>query len=287
MDYSNSQTKLEKLVQYFNEQRINLITIFQRPRVWQLKMRQELIKNIVNRRPIPAIFMYKDVEDVSGSAFKFNILDGKQRLDSIVMFLAQDTTNKFGVTNWRDYVIDALYRRDAKFSVDFGDKKKKKFADLDATTVARLREYMVPTIEIDLNENTSLNELINLFVDINQYGVRVGRLSIVRALKQNDPLLKDVYALIAIRQQRRQDVFTRRKATPFVVVLKRLKIISSVSDKTVQADRMWEKLLELALFVRSGGAHRKPTEILKSFIKKPEVPAKLTKPERAALTKGI
>jgi hypothetical protein len=47
---------------------------------------------------------------------------------------------------------------------------------------------------------------------------------------------------------------------------------------------MWEKLLELALFVRSNGTHRKPTEILKSFIKKPEVPAKLSKRERAALT---
>src|SRR6185312_177450 len=125
-DYNNSQTKLETLVQYFNEQRINLIPIFQRPRVWQLKMRQELIKNIVNRRPIPAIFMYKDVEDVSGSAFKFNILDGKQRLDTIVMFLAKDAGgSNFGVKNWRDYIHDPLYRKDANFAVDFGDGKKR------------------------------------------------------------------------------------------------------------------------------------------------------------------
>ena len=127
--------------------------------------------------------------------------------------------------------------------------------------------------------------MINLFVDINQFGVKVSRINIVRAMKQNDPLLKDVYDLIAERQVRKQDVFTRRKKTPFVFVLKRLKIISAVADKTVQADRMWEKLLELALFVRSNGTHRKPTEILKSFIKKPDVPAKLAKAERAALTK--
>jgi hypothetical protein len=30
---------------------------------------------------------------------------------------------------------------------------------------------------------------------------------------------------------------------------------------------MWEKLFELALFVRSSGTHRKPTEILKTFLK--------------------
>jgi hypothetical protein len=248
-------------------------------------MRQELIKNIVNGRPIPAIFMYKDV---SGSAFKFNILDGKQRLDSIAMFLAVDPgTDGFGVQNWRDYILDKQYRKEARFKVDLGDGRKRRFQDLDEGTIARLREYLVPTIEIESNENTSLDELINLFVDINQYGVKVNRVNIVRALKQNDPLLKDVYDLIAERQIRKQDVFTKRKCTPFVFVLKRLNIISSIANKTVQADRMWEKLLELALFLRSGGVHRKPTEILKSFIKKPDVPAKLSKSERSRLTRAF
>ena len=284
MDYSNSQTKLETLVQYFNEQRMNLIPIFQRPKVWPLKMRKELIKNIVNGRPIPAIFMYKDV---SGSAFKFNILDGKQRLDSIVMFLAVNQNGTFGVKNWRDYVLDPLYRRDAGFSVDFGNGKGISLSGLDGNTIAKLREYLIPTVEIELNENTSLNELINLFVDINQFGVRVSRINIVRALKQGDPLLKDIYDLIAQRQVRRQDVFTKRKKTPYVSVLRQLNIISSVADKTVQADRMWEKLLELALFVRSNGTHRKPTEILKSFIHKPDVPAKLSQTERQTLRKAF
>lgn len=216
MDYRNSQNKLETLVQYFNEERMNLIPLFQRPKVWKLKMRQELIKNIVNGRPIPAIFMYKDV---AGSAFKFNILDGKQRLDSVVMFLAGDANSKFGVKNWRHYVLDPIYRRDAGFAVDLGDGKRRTFSDLDETTVARLREYLIPTIEIELNENTSLNEMINLFVDINQFGVKVNRINIVRAMKQGDPLLKDIYDLIAERQVRRQDVFTKRKKTPFVSVL--------------------------------------------------------------------
>jgi hypothetical protein len=177
-----------------------------------------------------------------------------------------------------------MYRKDAGFEVNFGDGKKVPFTGLDETTIARLREYLIPTIEIELNENTSLNEMINLFVDINQFGVKVNRINIVRAMKQGDPLLKDVYNLIAERQERKQDVFTRRKKTPFVAVLKRLKIVSSVQDKTVQADRMWEKLLELALFVRSNGMHRKPTEILKSFIRKPDIPAQLAKQERRKLT---
>lgn len=47
---------------------------------------------------------------------------------------------------------------------------------------------------------------------------------------------------------------------------------------------MWEKLFELALFVRSGGKHRKPSEILKTFIKaKDEKESKLTAQETSTL----
>jgi hypothetical protein len=67
-------------------------------------------------------------------------------------------------------------------------------------------------------------------------------------------------------------------------VLKQLNIVSGVVDKAAQADRMWEKLLELALFVRSAGRHRKPSEILKTFIKSSgEEQAKLSKSEREKL----
>lgn len=67
-------------------------------------------------------------------------------------------------------------------------------------------------------------------------------------------------------------------------MLKKLNIVASVHDSSAQADRMWEKLLELALFVRSGGRHRKPSEILKTFIKSVDVKHdRLTKAERAKL----
>jgi len=61
--------------------------------------------------------------------------------------------------------------------------------------------------------------------------------------------------------------------------------VAAVSDAAAQADRMWERLFELALFVRSGGVHRKPTEILKAFLKPASVGHnKLSKAERSKLT---
>jgi len=51
---------------------------------------------------------------------------------------------------------------------------------------------------------------------------------------------------------------------------------------------MWEKLFELALFVRSGARHRKPSEILKTFIKIPDAQQeKLSKQEKQKLTQAF
>lgn len=284
MDYRNTELKLDQLVGYFNEEKINLSPVFQRGRVWTLKMRRELVKNILRRRPIPAIFLYKDE---AGSMYTYAILDGKQRLESLLMFIGA-ANNNLAIKTWANYIFGS-YRHDVGFSIDLGDGRKGlTFADLDAKEIRDLREYPIPTIEIAMNENTTLDEIISLFVDINQYGAKVTRVNIVRAMKRKDPLLRDVYALLAEKQKRRQDVFTRRKKTPFVGVLKKLQIIGSVSDPDAQADRMWEKLFELALFVRSGGVHRKPTEILKTFIKTANVEEKkLTKAERSKLTKAF
>jgi len=285
MDYTNTETKLDQLVGYFNEEKINLSPIFQRNRVWPLKMRRELMKNIVRHRPIPAIFLYKDE---AGSKYSYNILDGKQRLESILMFIGGDR-NDFAIKTWDKYIFGPLHRADVGFGINLGDTKKKltTFAMLDEKTLRDLREYPIPTIEIALNEKTNLDEMISLFVDINQYGEKVTRLDIVKAMKQKEPLLKDVFGLVAVRQRREQDTFLRSKRkSPYVPVLKRLQLVASIADPNAQVDRMWEKLFELALFTRSG-KHRKPAEILKTFIKAPATvkEARLTSDEKARLHK--
>lgn len=281
MDYRNTETKLDQLVGYFNEEKINLSPIFQRGRVWNLLMRKELIKNIVRRRPIPAIFLYKDE---AGSKYSYNILDGKQRLESIVMFIGSNN-KEFAIKTWSKYIFGKEHRKSVGFGVDLKDGKGTiQFSKFDQKMIRDLREYPIPTIEISLNENTSLDEIINLFVDINQYGAKVTRLNIVRALRQKDPLLEDIYKLIAQKEKRQQDVYTKKRSTPFVGVLKRLNTVTSITDTGAQADRMWEKLLELALYVRSDGKHRKPSEILKTFIRSAtDVQTKLSKDERKAL----
>lgn len=84
-------------------------------------MRQELIKNIVRRRPIPAIFIYKKEADAK---YVFTILDGKQRLESILMFVRDDNP-QLKIDTWKEYISEQQYRNQAGFEVkvEWNDKK--------------------------------------------------------------------------------------------------------------------------------------------------------------------
>lgn len=85
--------KIDQLVNYFNEERIDLSPAFQRGHVWKLKTRRQLIVNIVQGRPIPAILLYKEA---SGARYSYNIVDGKQRLESVILFIGAKRAD-FGV----------------------------------------------------------------------------------------------------------------------------------------------------------------------------------------------
>src|SRR5713101_10074758 len=151
--------KIDQLVNYLNDEKINLSPAFQRGHVWTLTARRKLLRNIVLGKPIPAIFLYKEA---TGSRYSYNILDGKQRLESLILFIA-DKRPDVKIDKWQKYF----------FVRDF-------------------REYSIPTIEISLDDESSLDEIISLFVDINQQREPVNRFDIVKAMCKTDPLLKSV-----------------------------------------------------------------------------------------------
>jgi hypothetical protein len=264
MIYKNSELRLDQIVTYLNEEKINLSPVFQRGHVWALKVRQKLIKNIVQGKPIPAIFLYKEP---AGTKYSYNILDGKQRLESLILFMGNDRDD-WKITGWKRYFFAERLRKDVGFAVETPTGKKT-FVDLDDAVIRELREYSIPTIEITLNDESTLDDMISLFVDINQYGVKVNRFDIVKAMGGNDPLLTDVFELIAEQQKRGEDIFYRTRRTPYTNILKTMNSIQKLTDQKSQVDRMWERLLELVLFLRTK-KHRKPVEILKSFISKPD-----------------
>jgi hypothetical protein len=275
MQYTNSQMKLDALIGYFNTNKINLIPPFQRGRAWKLPARRRLLENIVKGRPIPAIFLYKQA---SGSQFDYNILDGKQRLESLILFIG-GARDDLKVKSVGSYFFDKSEKDDVGFPIDLAGKRVT-FKQLPDEMVRQLREYAIPTIEIDLDDDdASLDEIVGLFVDINTQGEKVKRFDIVKAIGRENKLLKSVFAMIAEAQKRGKDRVFKKKKNIYTRVLEHLETIENVTGRNQRVDRIWERLVEIALFNRTK-THRQQGQVLKAFIKSDKDSA-----DYAALTK--
>jgi hypothetical protein len=280
MNYRNSEMKIDQIISYFNQEKINLIPPFQRGHVWNPTIRKKLLKNMVMGRPIPAIFLYKEA---SGSKYSYNILDGKQRLESLLLFVGGKRED-IKLDNVFKYFFEQKLRDLANFKIEL-DGKNLGFENLDESVVRDFREYAIPTIEITLTEDSALDEVISLFVDINQQGVAVNRFDVVKALGK-DPLLKNIFSLIAEEQRRKEALHYRAKRNEFTGVLRHLAVVAQLADGNSRVDRMWERLMEIALFARTG-KHRTPVDILKSFIKSSERNNKLSRDEVSNLRRAF
>jgi hypothetical protein len=264
MHYTNSQMKLDQLISYFNTKKINLIPPFQRGHVWSLTDRRRLLENMVEGRPIPAIFLYKEA---AGSQFEYNILDGKQRLESLILFIGGKRAD-LSVTNVKNYFFYQKEKDQADYEIVLGGNKVT-FEQLPDDIVRKFREYAIPTIEIDLDDDSTLDEIINLFVDINQKGEPVKRFDIVKAIGHENPLLKSVFDAVAQKQTRQNDIFYKKKNNSYTRVLEKLQTVQNAKDANQKVDRMWERLVEIVLFNRTR-SHREPGRVLKAFIKNDE-----------------
>jgi Protein of unknown function DUF262 len=260
MQYKNSEIKIDQLIAYLNDAKINLSPAFQRGHVWKTVQRRKLVKNIVLARPIPAIFLYKEAD---GTKYTYNILDGKQRLESLILFIAGGH-EKHKIENWKQYFYGPQLRSSASYGIEYKGENIT-FSKLPDDVIRDFLEYSIPTIEISLTDDTALDEVVNLFVDINQQGEAVKRFDIVKAMYRDDALIKSIFDSLATKQQRGQDVLYKAKASVFTRVLKRLQTVQNAASPNSKVDRMWERLLEIALYTRRR-RHRSAVAILKEFI---------------------
>jgi hypothetical protein len=281
MHYRTLDLKIDQFILYVNNGKINLIPPFQRGHVWRPTTRAKLIENIINGKPIPAIFLYREE---SGESYAYNILDGKQRLESLMLFVG-NRRSSLTVQNLSSYFYDKKMRSQENFQVNVNGKKVG-LKELDESLFRDFREYVIPTIEITLSGDADapLDEVIDLFVDINSYGEKVKRFDIVKAMTKDD-LLKDAFSLVGFKRRHGRDWLYRPVKGDITGTLKKLQVVANLQSPNAKVDRMWEMIVEIILFIRTK-RHRTPVEILKSFIKakhaKPEG-TKITKPENSEL----
>lgn len=147
--HESDQMTVQDIINLYEKDKLMLSPGFQRDSVWTIRDRQKLVDSILRNYPIPSIFLYRRVED---GEILYDVIDGKQRLESILMFVGLIRGNRFQAkvhlpdTNEREWI-------------DWQSLQKQK-------KQALVTGYKLRTIEVE----GDLADIIDLFVRINSTG---------------------------------------------------------------------------------------------------------------------
>ena len=126
---------------YHNGQ-LDLDPPYQRRSVWTLKDRKFFLDTIFRNYPSPAIFIHKEVDKALGK-MRYHVVDGKQRLETIILF----TRNDIAID--RDYGDVRLSGKKWKSIEDAPDLK------------TRFYNYALPIELIDTDDSIVINEVFD------------------------------------------------------------------------------------------------------------------------------
>ena len=118
-------------------EQINLNPPYQRKSIWNLKDREYFLDSIFRNFPCPTIYIYKEIN--KDGKITHNVVDGKQRLDTIFMFKNNEISisKKYGDSDYNGKTYNKL-----------ADEQKKKFWD-----------YTIPVDFIDVMPTGVVNEI--------------------------------------------------------------------------------------------------------------------------------
>ena len=125
------------------------------------KQRVGLLESILQGYPIPAVFLYRHVDEGTGQVL-FEVIDGKQRIESLLMYV--------GYLPGRFCAPIQLNAWEKPRDVTWQQLRKLK-------EQGRLEEYQLQTIEV----SGSFSDIVELFVRINSTGKALTRQEIRNA----------------------------------------------------------------------------------------------------------
>ncbi len=220
---------ISDLVLMFRAEQLNLNPGFQRKSVWSWSDRRRLVQSIVSNYPLPSIFLYERQED---GTVVYDVIDGKQRLESILMFL--------GEGSFRSWWFDA------KLDFGSGDGREwwnwKEITKHEPGVRTAFLTYKLPYVQV----RGDMADINDLFVRINSTGKPLTSGEKRHAKYYNSQFLKQAETLV-------------KKNRAFLLGQKIL--------STVQLDRMkgTELLSELLISIQNGGIINKKTALDKAI----------------------
>lgn len=146
---------INEMVMHFRSGQINLEPGFQRKSVWSSLNRRRLIQSIVLDYPLPNIFLHRRS---SRGKTVYDVIDGKQRLETILMFL--------GIGRFRRDRFDCRLKLDEE-GLRWWDWAKIKRNQPDVRH--RFDNFRLQTVEV----SGEMSDIMDLFVLINSTGKRL------------------------------------------------------------------------------------------------------------------
>ncbi|MBZ5671488.1 MAG: DUF262 domain-containing protein [Acidobacteriia bacterium] len=92
IQYETLPKTVQDIVNLYEKGQLNLEPGFQRSSVWQERDRRKLIDSILRNYPLPSVFIHRNEEDGN---LVYDVIDGKQRIESILMFMGVMRGNRF------------------------------------------------------------------------------------------------------------------------------------------------------------------------------------------------
>jgi len=149
IEYKADQKTIQEILNLFEKGHLNLEPGFQRASVWANRDRQKLIDSILRNYPLPSIFLYRRYDEGN---LVYDVIDGKQRIESILMFTGAQRGNRFQTHS-------RLYEQDPPGWIDWNTIRRKKLQ-------YRITGYNLQITEVE----GELGDIIDLFVRINSTG---------------------------------------------------------------------------------------------------------------------
>lgn len=177
LSYSTESGPIRNIVNMYQKGHLKLSPGFQRNSVWKLKNRQALIRSILANYPLPSIFLYK--REIPGGSSIFEVIDGKQRIESIFLFMGvlRGEDRGFSITD------------DERKEISWSRMRKGKLGA--GLTVSAIEDYKLQVIEV----SGDLSDIIDLFVKINSTGKALTTTEKQNAKYYNSPFMKAAASL--------------------------------------------------------------------------------------------
>ena len=154
LEFKYEEKTVQEFVNLFEKKQLNLSPAFQRNTVWTKPDREKLIQTIFQNYPIPSVFLR---ERISGGEIYYDVIDGKQRLEAILLFQGLLNSNGKGFS-----IIAAIDSdKDEKW-----DWRKIKLEGKQH----KMMGYKIPIVEI---KGENISDIIALFVKINSTGKKL------------------------------------------------------------------------------------------------------------------